>query len=109
MEDKIKLVNTLLKIKLIKAIELESINIANLIFSLKNVETHYITICNRTTWYCYKVYKYGLPKNDCEINEYCSYDNLHRSLHDNDYNRRIKLVYGTEDSIDQLINYLERI
>ena len=107
MEDKIKIANELLKIKSIKAIKLKKINITNLIFSLNNVEKHYITPINRTTWYCYKVYDCGLPKTESDIQEYCSCDNLHRSLHDNDYNRRIRLVSGTEDSIDALINYLK--
>ena len=108
MKDKIKIANELLKFKSIKAVNVEYINISNLIFSLNNVGTHYITPNNGTTWYCYKVHECGLPKTESDIKEYCSRENLHRSLHDNDYNRRIRLVQGTEDSIDALINYLKR-
>lgn len=107
MEEKIKIANDLLKNKSIKAIKLEYINIPNLIFSLNNVETHYVTTVKGTTWYCYNVYHNGLPKTEFEIKEYCSNVNLHRSLHDNDYNRRVNLVCGVEESIDELINILK--
>ena len=106
MIDKIKLINQLLKQKQIKAEKLESIKIPNLIFSLNNVDTHYITTDNRDTWYCYKMYQHGLPKDDSEIVDYCSQLNLHRSLHDNDYKRRVKLICGVESSIDELLKYL---
>ena len=104
---KVQLVNELLKNKSIKALRLKTINIPNLIFSLHNVEIHYITVNKRTVWYCYKVYESGLPKNESEIRDYCSESNLYRSLHDNDDNRRITLVSGMEESINKLINYLK--
>ena len=108
LQNKIKKANELLRNKSIKAIKLVSINIADLIFSLNNVEKHYVTVNNKTTWYCYKVCECGIPKDDTKIKEYCSRDNLHRSLHDNDYNRRVKLVCGTEESIDKLIKYFNK-
>lgn len=106
MKNKIKLANELLKNKSIKAKDLESIEIENLIFSLNNVEKHYITTYDGMVWYCYKVYECGLPENDLEIKDYCSRNNLYRSLHDNDYKRRIRLVSGTELAIKNLIEYL---
>ena len=104
--NKIKIINDLLKILKIKAIQLNKIKIPNLIFSLNNVGIHYITVRNNTIWYCYNVYSYGMPNNEKDIENYCSSENLYRDLHDNDYNRRIKLVTGTEESINELFEYL---
>ena len=106
MKEKILEINQILKNKKIKAIKLENINIANLIFSLRNVDKHYITTNNKTTWYCYEMYEKGSPKNENDIIDYCNIKNLHRSLHDNDYNKRVTLEYGTAESINLLFNYL---
>jgi len=106
MIEKINTANNLMTAMKIKAIKLETINIDNLIFSLNNVDKHYVTTNKLTTWYCANVYRHGLPKNESEIKEYCSRTNLFRSLHDNDYERRVRLVCGTEESIDKLLNYL---
>lgn len=106
MKDKIKIINDILKSRLFKAEQLEYINIDNLIFSLNNIGKHYLTINRGITWYCWKCIHEGLPKNDFEIKEYCSYDNLHKSLHDTDYNRRVRLVCGAEDDINKLLNYI---
>ena len=107
MIEKINLINELLKKYQIKAIKIKSINIQNLIFSINNIGVHYVTTYNKKIWYCYKVYENNLPNNENETINYCSKDNLHISLHDNDYNRRIKLVCGTNSSINMLLKYLK--
>jgi len=66
----------------------------NLIFTLENIETHYIIFC-ADIFYCYKCYEEE-PKNEEDIKLFCDYDNLHRNIHSNDLNKRIKLEYGTE-------------
>jgi hypothetical protein len=99
--------NKLLKKLKIKAKDLDKIAIENLIFSLNNVETHYITYCDYDTFYCYKCYS-RKPENDTEIKEYCKEENLHRSLHDNDYERRIELTYATIEAYDELLKYLTK-
>lgn len=103
--DKIDIANGLLKELKIKALQIEDAEIKNIIFSLFNIETHYMT---GDGWYCAKCYKVP-PQNEDEVKEYCKDENLFRGLHDNDYKRSIKLVYYTDESIDELIGYLQKL
>ena len=108
MEEKLNEVNQLLNLLNYKAKNLKKANVKNIIFSLKNIENHYVTCNLGDVFYCYKRYN-GKPKNDEDVYNFCSCSNLHRSLHDNDNNKRIKIDSFTEESLTSFLLHLKTI
>ena len=79
------------------------------LYKLKLVSSFTIFYCDIfycDIFYCYKCYDEE-PKNEEDIKLFCDYDNLHRSIHSNDLNKRIKLEYGTEKAKIELLKYLK--